>query len=337
MTTMRATIRTEYGPPDVLHGAELPAPVAGPGQVLIRVRRTSVNYGDLTARDFRGLGPDEFNMPAPLFYAARLGFGWSRPRNPLLGSEYAGEVEAVGPGVTTLAPGDVVFGYRGQRMGAYAEYLVEKADGMVVPLPDGVSTDDAAVLAYGSSTAVGLLRPLGSLSGASVMIVGASGSIGMAALQILVADGARVTAVAGPRSQALVMDLGAEAALDYTRVRAMDPAASRTGPFDLVLDIRGRAGFDAASAVLTARGRYVPVSFKTRALLHALRTRRAEGQRVVVRLAPERREHLEEVARRMADGTLRAAIGQSFDLDAAAEAHRAAEAGETTGHILLRA
>lgn len=335
MSTMGATVRLRYGPPEVLHPAELPRPEPGPGEVLVRVRHTSVNYGDLTARQFSHLGPDEFNMPAPLFYAARLGFGWWRPRHPLLGSEYAGEVAAVGAGVTALGVGDRVFGYRGQRMGGYAEYLVETADGMVTRVPEGVAGNEAAVLAYGGSTAVGLLEPLGPLSGASVLIVGASGSIGMAALQILRAGGARVTAVAGPRNQEVVRDLGAEVVLDYTRVRALEPGVGGTGPYDLVLDVRGRAGFQAARAVLTPTGRYVPVSFKTRALVDALRTRKSRGQKVVLRLVPDDPGHLETVARLLAAGRLRGAIRQAFDLDDAAEAHRAVEAGTTRGHVLL--
>ena len=332
---MNTSIRTRYGPPEVLHTAEIATPSPGAGEVRVRVRHTTVNYGDLVARNFTALSSEEFNMPAPLFYAARLSFGWLRPRNPLLGSEYAGVVDAVGQGVSELAVGDRVFGYRGQRMGAYAEYLVEKADGMLARIPEGVADADAAVLAYGGTTAVGLLTPLGSLAGARVMIVGASGSIGIAALQMLVADGAHVTAVAGPRNQDVVRELGAEAVLDYTRVRVLEPGVAGSEPFDLIFDVRGRAGFDAARAILTPDGRYVPVSFKTPALVQALKTRGRSGHRVVVRLAPEDPAHLNTVARLMKDGHLRAAIGRSFDLDAAAEAHRAVEAGETCGHVLL--
>lgn len=336
MSTMHATVRTRYGPPEVLHTAELPAPLPDPGEIRVRVRHTSVNFGDLAARDFPALSPEEFNMPAPLYLAARLAFGWSRPRSPLLGSEYAGVVDAVAEGVTAWELGDRVFGYRGQRMGAYAEQLVEKADGMVARIPKGVPEADAAVLAYGGSTAVGLLAPLGPLSGARVMIVGASGSIGIAALQMLVADGARVFAVAGPRNQELVRDLGAERVLDYTRVRVMEPGVAGEEPFDLILDIRGRAGFEASRAILAPEGRYFPVSFKTPALIQALKTRPSGGQRVVVRLAPEDPAQLQTVGRLMAADQLRAAIGQSFDLDAAAEAHRAVEAGETRGHVVLK-
>lgn len=335
MVTMRATVRTRYGPPEVLRTVEVPRPEPRTGELLVRIRHTSVNYGDLIVRNFSALSHDEFNMPGPLFYAARLGFGWSRPRNPILGSEYSGVVEAVGDGVAAWEVGDRVFGYRGQRMGAYAEYLTEKAEGVLARIPEGVSDADAAVLSYGGSTALGLLTPLGSLSGARVMIVGASGSIGMAALQLLVADGACVMAVAGPRSQKVVRGLGADAVLDYTRVRVMEPGAAGSELYDLILDIRGRAGFDAARAILAPDGRYFPVSFKIPALVQALKTRSSRGQRVVIRLVPEDPAQLETLAGLIAAGTVRAAIGQSFDLDAAGEAHRAVEAGATSGHVLL--
>lgn len=333
---MKAIVRTRYGPPGVLHATELPTPEPGPGEIRVRVRATSVNYGDLTARNFPALRPSDFHMPAPLFYAARLSFGWTRPRNPLLGSEYAGEVDAVGPGVETFSPGDRVFGYRGQRMGAYVEYLVEEAGRMVVRLPEGVAQEDAAVLAYGGTTALFLLSRLGPLAGARVLVNGASGAIGMAAVQILVAEGARVTGVAGPRNQALLHELGVDEAVDYTRKDVTEGGAAASGPFDLVFDVQGRMGFDRARRVLTPDGRYAPVSFKTPALLAALRTRGARRPKVIVALAPEKREGLVEVARRMAEGTLRGGAVHAWDLDRAAEAHRAVEAGETSGRVLLR-
>lgn len=329
---MQAVVRTEYGGPEVLHPAELPTPEPGPGEVRVRVRATSVNYGDLTARDFPNVGSDRFNMPAPLFYAARLAFGWSRPRNPVLGSEYAGEVDAVGSGVQELAPGDRVMGYRGQHMGAYAEYLVEKADGMIARMPSGVEFEDAAVLPYGGTTALALLDSVGLRSGERVLVVGASGSIGMAAVQIARAREARVEGVAGPQNQQLVMDLGAERVLDHTRD---DPTAGEPR-FDLIFDIRGRLGFDRARKVLTPRGRYMPVSFKTPLLFAALRTRRSTGQRVRVALAPERPENLERIAELIAEGRMRAARQRTFDLADAAEAHRYAEAGHKSGHLGLR-
>lgn len=328
---MKAVVRTKYGGPEVLHATELPTPEPGAGEVRVRVRATSVNYGDLTARNFPAVGPEAFNMPAPLFYAARLGFGWSRPRHPLLGSEYAGEVDAVGADVTSFVPGDRVLGYRGQRMGAYAEYLVEKADGMIARLPDGVSFEDGAVLPYGGTTALALLDAAGLRAGERILVVGASGSIGMAAVQIARAWGARVVGVAGPRNLQLVGDLGAEEVLDYTRD---DPTA---GPprFDLVFDVRGRLGFERARRVLNPKGRYLPVSFKTPALIAALRTRRSPGQRVRVHLAPERPENMRRVAELMADERLQAARDRTFALVDAADAHRYAEAGHKSGHLAL--
>ncbi|MEZ4425647.1 MAG: NAD(P)-dependent alcohol dehydrogenase [Gemmatimonadota bacterium] len=329
---MRAAVRTGYGGPDVLHLAELPTPEPGPGEVRVRVRATSVTYGDLTARDFPGVGPDRFNMPAPLFYAARLQFGWSRPRNPVLGSEYAGEVDAVGTGVTAFAPGDRVLGYRGPRMGAYAEYLVEKADGMIARLADGIAFEDAAVLPYGGTTALALLDAVDLRAGEHVLIVGASGSIGMAAVQIASDRGAHVVGVAGPRNQAWVRALGAEEVLDHTRD---DPSAG--GPrYELVFDVRGRLGFARARRVLTPHGRYLPVSFKLPLLVDALRTRRAQGPRVRIVLAPERPDDMRTVARMIAEGSLRAHRDRTWELAEAAEAHRYAESGAKSGQVALR-
>lgn len=333
---MNATVRTRYGPPEVLHRAELPTPEPGPGEIRVRVRATSVNYGDLTARNFPALRMADFHMPAPLFYAARLSFGWSKPRNPLLGSEYAGEVDAVGEGVTTFAPGDRVVGYRGQRMGAYAEYLVEEADGMVASLPAEVPLDDAAVTAYGGTTALALLKRFDLADGAPALVVGASGSIGMAALQLLAARGARVTGVASGRNQAMLRELGAEVALDYARVDPADPATGGTGPYELIFDVLGRMGFEAAKRVLTPTGTYVPVSFKSPALWAALRTRKGPGQRVRIGLAPEEPSGLATLVEHLAAGTLQGWIGASFALDAAAAAHRAVEERRVAGQVLLR-
>lgn len=329
---MRALIRTEYGPPSVLHPATLPTPSPGPGELLVRVRATSVNYGDLTARNFPAIGPERFNMIAPLFHGARLAFGWSRPRNPILGSEYAGEVEALGPGVARFRPGDRVIGYRAQRMGAYAEYLTEKADGMIAALADHVEGQDAAVLPYGGTTALALLDIAGLQGGQRVMVIGASGSIGMAAVQIARARGAHVTGVAGPRNQQLVLNLGAHAVLDHAR----DDLTAAVDPYDLIFDVRGRLGFARARRALASSGTYFPVSFKWQALRDAIRTRGSTGQRVRVALAPERREILEQVAAMIGAGDLCPAHDRTFALEDGAAAHQYAEEGHKSGHIALR-
>lgn len=149
---MKAILYTHYGPPDVLHlQVEKPAPAAN--EMLVKVHATPVNFGDLMARNFGNVSLREFNMPAPLYFPARLAFGWNKPKKPILGSEFAGVVEATGASVTRFQPGDAVFGYRGQSMGAYAEYLCMAEDGMVAPKPATLSFAEAAAVPYG-----GLLR-----------------------------------------------------------------------------------------------------------------------------------------------------------------------------------
>ncbi len=126
---MKAIVYTEFGPPEVLHLADMPKPTPKDDEVLIRVRATPVNYGDLTARNFKNLSASEFHMPSLLLLLSRLSFGINKPKINILGSEFAGDVEAVGKSVTRFKPGDPVMGYLGLRMGAYAEYLCMPENG----------------------------------------------------------------------------------------------------------------------------------------------------------------------------------------------------------------
>ena len=119
---MKAIVYTEYGSPDVLHLKEVEKPAPKDNEILIRIHATTVNFGDMLARNFKAVSPRKFNMPFFFWLPARLAFGLSKPRKHILGSEFAGEVEAVGAAVTRFKQGDQVFGYRGQSMGAYAEY-----------------------------------------------------------------------------------------------------------------------------------------------------------------------------------------------------------------------
>ena len=181
---MKAIVYTEYGSPDVLHLAEVAKPAPKDDEVLIRVEATSVNFGDLTARDFKSITPRVFSMPLPLWLLSRLAFGLNKPVNPILGSEFAGVVEAVGAQVTRFKPGDAVFGYRGLAMGAYAEYVCMPESGMLALKPAQMTFEEAAAVPYGALTALSLLRKVNLRPGQKVLINGASGGIGAAAVQL---------------------------------------------------------------------------------------------------------------------------------------------------------
>lgn len=160
---MKAVVFTEYGSPDVLKLKELPRPAPKENEILVRVRATPINYGDLMARNFAG---SEFNMPALLYFPARLSFGWNRPKVNVLGSELAGEVAAVGSRVTKFKPGDEIFAYVGMKMGANAEYICLPENGSVALKPTNLSYDEAATLPYGAIMAVSFAVKSGVATGA---------------------------------------------------------------------------------------------------------------------------------------------------------------------------
>jgi NADPH:quinone reductase-like Zn-dependent oxidoreductase len=154
---MQAIVYDEFGPAEVLHPQDLDRPIPKNQDVLVRVRATSVNYGDLLARDFRSVTAASFNMPGLFLLPARMHFGFAKPRVRVLGSEYSGMVEAVGPSVEKFKPGDEVFGYLGQDMGAYAEFIRVSEQSTIALKPALMTFEEAAVTPYGASMAIALL------------------------------------------------------------------------------------------------------------------------------------------------------------------------------------
>jgi NADPH:quinone reductase-like Zn-dependent oxidoreductase len=154
---MKAIVSTEYGSPDVLQLKEVEKPTPKDNEVLIRVHATSVNFGDMMARNFKAITPREFNMPFLFWLLAKISFGLREPKITILGSELAGEIEAVGKDVKRFKKGDQVFGYPGQSFGAYAEYLCMPEDGVLAIKPANMTFDEAAVVPYGAIMALNLL------------------------------------------------------------------------------------------------------------------------------------------------------------------------------------
>jgi NADPH:quinone reductase-like Zn-dependent oxidoreductase len=328
---MKALMITEYGSPDVLHLSDVAKPSPKENEILVRVYATSVNYGDILARKISEVTPDEFNMPLPLYYFSRASFGFNKPKQFIFGSEFAGVVESAGSQVTRFRPGDEVFGYSGQRMSAAADYITMPEDGEVAHKPANMSFAEAAVVPYGAITALNLLRKADIQPGQKVLIVGASGSIGAAAVQLAKSYGAEVTGVCSTPRVAFVRALGADKVIDYTR-----EDFTRSGEtYDLIFDILGRSSFARCKDSLTPDGRYLLASFKSGDLFDMLRTSVAGSKKVICALTPTNSGDLPAIKDLIEAGTLKAYIDECFPLEEAAAAHRYVEDGHKKGQIAL--
>ncbi|MRX45542.1 NAD(P)-dependent alcohol dehydrogenase [Agromyces kandeliae] len=323
---MRIAAYHRYGAPEVVGVEERERPEPGPGQIRVRVHAASVGAADAAGRS-----------GSPWF--ARLAFGLRRPRNPVLGSDFAGVVDAVGAGVTRFAVGDRVFGATGADGGAHAEAVVVQEDGAVVPLPDGVSVDAAVAICDGAMTALPFLRDGGHVRrGSRVLVNGASGAVGAAAVQLAVHLGAEVTAVCGPAHAELATGLGAARVIDYVREDAMRRDAPGA-PFDVVFDAVGKSTFRRARAVLASDGRYL-TTVPSWAIMAQQVTSRLGRRRAVVmftglRSAEAKRPDLEQLAALTAAGAFTPVIERVLPLDAVADAHRLVDTGHKAGTVVV--
>lgn len=328
---MKAAVYTQYGPPEVLHIQEIAKPTPKDNEVLIRVRAAAVNFGDTIARDFGSITPGKFNMPAFFWLPARMAFGFWKPKVNILGSEFAGDVEAVGKDVNQYAPGDAVFGYRGPSMGANAEYICMAQDGMIAHKPTSVSYAEAATIPYGALTAMSLLRKAHIERGQKVLINGASGSIGSYALQLARYYGAEVTGVCGTQRMQFVKSLGADHVLDYTR----EDFTQRSETYDLIFDVLGRSSFGRSKRVLNPNGRYLLASFKTKQLVQMLWTSIRGGKKVICALSSETPADMQIIRELVEAGVLKTAVDRGYPLEQIAEAHHYAESSQRRGNVVL--
>lgn len=328
---MKAIAYRQYGAPDVLHVEEVPKPSPKDDEILIRVRAVCINVGDLWARNFKAITPANFSMPTPLWLPARMYFGFTKPRVNILGNEFSGQIEAVGNKVTRFKAGDAVFGYRGQSMGAYAEYLCMGESGTVALKPANLTYEEAATLPYGGVTALNLLRKADIQAGQKILINGASGSIGAAAVQLAKHYGAEVTGVCSTPRVEFVHALGADRVIDYTR----EDFTQNGETYDLIFDILGKSSFERCKSSLTPQGIYLLASFKIKHLLQMFRTSRAGGRRVICTLSVDKPENLIFIKELAEAGKFKAIVDKSYALEQAADAHRYIETGGKRGAVVL--
>ncbi|GAA2159511.1 NADPH:quinone reductase-like Zn-dependent oxidoreductase [Humibacillus xanthopallidus] len=303
---MRAAVVDRYGPPAVVRVAEVAAPTPRADEVVVRVSSAAVTVADSRIRGAR--------FPRGFAPVARLVFGGS----------FSGVVEAVGSDVTGLAVGDEVSGTTGASMGAHADLVAAKAK-RVVKKPAGLTHDDAAAVLFGGTTALFYLRDkAGVKPGQSVLVNGASGSIGTNAVQLAKHFGATVTGVTSGGNAALVSDLGADQVIDYTRT-PLDEVGER---FDVVLDTVGNVSPASGKRLLR------PGGVLLLAVADLWQTVTAHGQ-VKAGPAPERAEDAKLLLQLVADGTLKVVVDHAYDLVDIAAAHERVDTGHKVGNVVV--
>lgn len=328
---MKAIVYIQYGPPDVLQLKEVEKPAPKNDEILIRIYATSVNIGDIWARNFKEISPRKFTMPLPLWFPSRMYFGFTKPRISILGSEFAGKVESIGKDVKRFGKGDQVFGYRGQSMGANAEYLCMPEDGLVVLKPSNMSYEEAAAVPYGALTALNLLRKVNIQPGQKVLINGASGGIGSAAVQLAKYFGAEVTGVCGTPRLDLVKALGADKVIDYTK----EDFTQSGQTYDLIFDILGKSSFSRCKSSLKQNGIYLLASFKMAQLFQMLWTSLIGDKKVICALSSGSPEDLVFIKELVEKGKIKSVIDRRYPLEETAEAHRYIEQGQKEGHVVI--
>ena len=307
---MKAAVYRKYGPPEVLRVTEIGKPIPKDNQILVRVFATTVTSGDVRLRK-----ADPFIV--------RLFFGLLRPRKHVLGSDLAGEVEGVGKEVRRFKVGDQVFGL-GVR--TYAEYTRLKEEGPRAIKPVNVTFEEAAAIPWGAGCSLYFLRRGGIRAGQRVLIYGASGSLGTAAVQLAKHFGAEVTGVCSTANLDLVKSLGADKVIDYTK-----EDFTTLGPYDLIYHTVGKISFSRSVKSLRKGGVYVSALL----LAPSLRRLRAGGRKVIGGIAKVKAEDMAFLKELVEAGKLRPVIDQRFPLEQIAEAHRYVERGHKKGNVVI--
>ena len=319
---MLAAVCRRYGPPDAVTVTEVPRPEPGEDEILVRVRAATVGVVDGLAR--RG---------SPWY--ARGHFGLLRPRFPVLGCDFAGQVEAAGPAVTRFGAGEAVFGTIAPRFGAHAEYVCLPEHGAVAPKPSRVSYAQAAALV--DATALCFLRDQAGLrAGQAVLVNGASGAVGSVAVQLAVHFGASVTGVCSGPHVRLVRKLGAESVIDYTR--ADFTRAGRR--YDVIFDVAGTSSFGRCRRVLNPGGVYLTTAPSPAIFVQMPWTARFGSRRAVVaftglRAAAEKRRDLLVIKELAEASALTAVVGADYPLARIADAYRRVDAGHKKGSVVV--
>jgi len=322
---VRAVVYNRYGAPDVLRLEEVERPTPNADEVLVKIHATTVNRADCATR--------EANRRSGLAVSllSRLISGIRRPRQRILGNELAGEVEAVGAGVTGFAVGDRVFGSSGLRFGAHAEFICLRESARIAQMPTGMSFEEAAPICDGALNALTCLKQADLRKGRTILIYGASGAIGTAGVQLARHFGADVTAVCSTKNLELVRSLGADRVIDYTR----EDFTKNGQTYDVILDAVGKHSFRRCRASLGPGGIYLPTDGLGNLVL-ALWTPRVGDKKVLFQIPPRQTKRDVLFLKELVEaGEYRPVIDRRYPLEDVVEATRYVETEQKTGNVVL--
>lgn len=299
---MKAVVVTKYGKPDVLRLKEVQKPTPKDNEVLIKIHATSVTSGDARIRSF--------TFPMVYWPLVRVMFGITKPRKKILGSQVAGEVEAVGKNVTRFQKGDQVFGVNGRDFGTYAEYTCFPEDGVLATKPINMTYEEAVAIPFGGMTALELLRKANIQPGQKVLIYGASGSVGTSAIQLAKYYDAEVTGVCSTDNLEFVKSLGADKVIDYT----VDDFTQSNKSYDVIFDAVGKIKQSDSRKVLKKDGIYLSVAT----------------------LTSETTEKLVALKELVEAGNMKAVIDRCYPLEQIVDAHRYVDTGHKRGNVIVK-
>lgn len=315
---MKAAVYTQYGGPEVLQINEVVKPIPKENEILVRIIATAVNSGDVRMRK-----ADPF--------AVRFIFGLFKPRKTILGTVYSGEVETVGSGVNQFKPGDEVFGHTDMNFGAYTEYIAVPEDGSVTLKPAAVTHTQAAVIPFGGVTALHFIKKAGIKPNQKVLVVGASGAVGSAALQLAKSFGAMVTAVCSTANINLVKTIGADIVIDYTK----EDFTQNGETYDVIIDTVNTISVSRSLKSLSKNGIMILSAAGMPEMIQGKWGSLTTGRKVMMGVISHRKADIEFLKQLIDSGKYKAVIDKAYPLSEIAEAHAYVEKGHKKGNVAI--
>lgn len=318
---MKAAVYTRYGPPEVVRLTDVPTPVPKDQELLVKVYCSTVNRTDSGFRSAE-------------YFVSRFWSGLFRPKYPILGCEFSGVVEGIGKGVRTFKVGDRIFGFNDQTFGGHGEYLIIAETAAIATMTPSMSFEEAAALTEGAHYALCNIRAAKVAAGQNVLVYGATGAIGSAAVQLLKSRGAHITAVCNTRNVELVKSLGADKVIDY-QTQDFTQIKDR---FSFIFDAVGKSSFRQCKPLLTPRGIYISTELGKNGenIFWALLTPLGRGKRLLFPLPAISKDDVIYLRDLFEKGEYRPVIDRLYSLEEIVEAYKYVETGQKTGNVILK-